>query len=276
MNTLTTTYVGGMPLYMDDLKFIQDANIEILNAIALGFNLSGQASFRVQGASWTIAGSGGASPVLTVYNGYIFVISGTDKGVYKVEDATINLPNGADETFVAANYFWDKQTTYVQPEGTKLFLDGNTHDVYKVEKAVFTTTPTTWTGIRQLESLQDQITYQAYVPTLQTMVLNIGDWNMRTTGSIAVNHGLDVSKIRNISVLVRADSDATIYTNYTFPIPMFTGGAISSPVCDAFIYSATSTSVILSLNTSITHFFDNDDFNQTSYNRGWITIQYTA
>lgn len=41
--------------------------------------------------------------------------------------------------------------------------------------------------------------------TEKTKTIDIGPWNMNTTGSIAVNHGLDHTKIRGAAAIIRSD-----------------------------------------------------------------------
>ena len=96
---------------------------------------------------------------------------------------------------------------------------------------------------------------------LLTKILNIGDWNMDTTLNIFVAHGISGSKIRSAIAIIRSDTD-------------------SDPTPDRFdLLSSPSSSVqILSDNIKLERaasgMFDNSNYNSTSFNRGFITIQY--
>jgi len=96
---------------------------------------------------------------------------------------------------------------------------------------------------------------------LITTIVNIGDWDMDTAGSITVAHGLTASKIRDVSVLIINDAS----TDFR---------ALDS--CDSSgvgngITSFDSTDVVLIRVAGGA--FDGIDHNATSFNRGYITIQ---
>ena len=102
------------------------------------------------------------------------------------------------------------------------------------------------------------------IPTtlLNQKVIDIGDWNMDTTLAVNVAHGLaDFKKVRTINVLIRNDADTT-YTDLSWLTPGFS---------DAKSYFISSTNVTISRSDG----FNSTDYDSTSYNRGWITIQYT-
>ena len=102
---------------------------------------------------------------------------------------------------------------------------------------------------------------------LKTKVIEIGDWNMDSTAFIDIAHGVsDYTKIRNISVMIIEDAPGT--NIYSF------GDSL------AFVATIAVTQYVRCNATNITLFrdldglFDDTDFDSTSYNRGWITIQY--
>lgn len=98
---------------------------------------------------------------------------------------------------------------------------------------------------------------------LKTKIVEIGDWNMSSTITLNVNHGIiDYRKIRSVTFVIRNDSDNEYYAGNTLV------GGTSAPAAGAYIIS--STYVRLTRVTS--GFFDSADFNATSYNRGWITV----
>ena len=98
---------------------------------------------------------------------------------------------------------------------------------------------------------------------LRTKVLNMGTWDMQTTASISVAHGVDFSKIRSVSPIV-VDDNGVFYYPIDFYLP-----AAGSP---AGAYRLNSTDVDLDRTSS--SFFDSTSFNDNTINRGTVTITY--
>jgi hypothetical protein len=100
-------------------------------------------------------------------------------------------------------------------------------------------------------------------PALSTKVIDIGDWNMDTTNTLDAPHGLDdYNRVRSVSVLIRNDTDTR---SYSLEIPNNSTPAGTVTVTDTNV----------SMNRLGGGFFDGALFDSISYNRGWITIQYT-
>lgn len=105
--------------------------------------------------------------------------------------------------------------------------------------------------------------------TTTTKVIEIGNWSLE--GAFPLNalvaHGLSATEwktIRTLSLVIRDDND--LYYNIS-PFPF--------PADDPKINVIDSTNITLVVNTGNT--FDTVDYNNaSSYNRGWITITYTA
>lgn len=105
---------------------------------------------------------------------------------------------------------------------------------------------------------------------LKRKIVAIGDWNMDSTATLTVAHGVsDFTKIRSVEVYIRDDDNTNIY-------PIGTGFNLSNPVTvpQGAIQSISSSLVFLARLTS--GLFDGTNFNSTSYNRGWIHIIYEA
>lgn len=95
--------------------------------------------------------------------------------------------------------------------------------------------------------------------------IEIGDWNMDTTQTVSVPHGIagGVSKILGCIVSIISDAGSPVNDiHYIAPSGTLPGGA----------YSFTSTNIVL-VRTD-TGPFDNTSFDSTSFNRGNITIFY--
>ena len=95
---------------------------------------------------------------------------------------------------------------------------------------------------------------------MQRKIVDIGDWNMNTTDSINVAHGLTLSKIRSFKITIRSDAGSL----YDLMI------AEASQVAGYAHIDATN----VVLGRTISGFFDSGSFDSTSYNRGWIVIEY--
>lgn len=91
-------------------------------------------------------------------------------------------------------------------------------------------------------------------------VIEIGDWNMDATESVTVVHGVTNANIRSVSVLIHMDGG-----NYHFPIDWLGGG-----------YYTIEPSRHIHLERVVDGVFDNANFDATSFNRGWIVIEYEA
>ena len=97
--------------------------------------------------------------------------------------------------------------------------------------------------------------------TVRKKIIEIGDWNMDTTSGKIINHGLSISKIRSVKVVIRNDAGSGL-----FPIEVSSDGTISG----TWNLDATQIAPVRFSGK----FFDSADFDATSYNRGWITIEY--
>jgi hypothetical protein len=105
---------------------------------------------------------------------------------------------------------------------------------------------------------------------LKCKVLEIGDWNMDTTGTNDVAHGLaDHEKIRSVSVLIRVDSDASPSYDITLPL------GNSHPSGNALWITGINNTTIR-ITRGVGDYYDSNQFDETSYNRGWVTIWYEA
>jgi hypothetical protein len=105
------------------------------------------------------------------------------------------------------------------------------------------------------------VTYPGLGTTIpRTQIVEIGDWNMDTTPSVLVAHGLSYWKIVGMRVLIRPDS-----VNPFAPAPLDYAGSY-------LIYGLDANYISLSRDEG--SYFDGTYHNATSYNRGWIIIDY--
>jgi len=100
--------------------------------------------------------------------------------------------------------------------------------------------------------------------SLITTIVNIGDWDMDATASVSIAHGIaDYSKIRSVSVLIIPDAATTL-------IPLDTSAAGGVPAGAI----GQIQSVNIPLYRTATETFDSTNYDSTSFNRGYITIQH--
>jgi len=98
--------------------------------------------------------------------------------------------------------------------------------------------------------------------------INIGDWNMDSTTEVSVAHG--VTNWRNIrveNISIRRDDDASVVL-----LNGFTDGADPNLVWGGVGYIDSNYIVIRRRTGSV---FDTNNYDATSYNRGYIVISYT-
>lgn len=100
-----------------------------------------------------------------------------------------------------------------------------------------------------------------YNSGVRQKIIDIGDWNMDTTATApgGIAHGLDYTKIRRVTALIRNDAN----TLYNPLLDQSTNG-------NMIIVS--SVNIVLSRQTG--GIFDTTNYSTTSYNRGWIVIDY--
>lgn len=147
-----------------------------------------------------------------------------------------------------------------------------------------------------------EVATQAGTVFLMKKVIEIGDWDMDTTDSVNVAHGLTLSKIINVRAIIRDDADTDRRPLDTPPrmesdFFSFTGNGTAIFDIKATVYgrisldstyvvleryadqtvadSGTSQGISFLARTSFVGQFDSSSYNATSYNRGWIVIEYT-
>lgn len=98
---------------------------------------------------------------------------------------------------------------------------------------------------------------------INTQVIDIGDWNMDTTDTSAPAHSITLSKIRSVSALIRNDADNN-YSNF-----------LSVDSTETGEHSLEINASNINLRRGLGGLFDNANYTSTSYNRGWVIIQYT-
>lgn len=102
--------------------------------------------------------------------------------------------------------------------------------------------------------------------TLKTKVIDIGDWNMNTgSATVFFAHGLTFANIRSVTALIRNDAN-----NEYHSLPSVST-ASTAGIEDIKVNSS---NIILARTDGGT--FNTSDYDSTTYNRGWVTIQYVG
>ena len=124
------------------------------------------------------------------------------------------------------------------------------------------TMPEVYDKINAITSTVNGITFNN---TLATKVVEIGDWNMDSTSSVSVAHGITLFNIRSVAFMILNDAGTALYPH---------GAGVPTRPDSVYVGFVDSTNVLLIRETSST--FDSTDFDATGYNRGWIIITYVA
>ena len=101
--------------------------------------------------------------------------------------------------------------------------------------------------------------------TTKIKIIEIGDWNMTSTLNVFASHGLVAASIRSVTVVVRRDAGGG------------SGGQISQLTNVHFGEAGwffNPGGSVVALFSPDGGFYDSSDYDQTSYNRGWVTIIY--
>ena len=99
-------------------------------------------------------------------------------------------------------------------------------------------------------------------PYLKKTIIEIGDWNMSATTSINKAHGMSAQNIRGVDIIIRHDNGTNLYSIYS------AGGTGDG----RYVLDATDIAIFRTAGGA----FNNNSFDSTSFNRGWITIVYEA
>ncbi len=113
--------------------------------------------------------------------------------------------------------------------------------------------------------------YKHFLPTEQGAAIlfddsfDLGDWDMSATDTLSVAHELDIANILSVSVMIRNDA-ITIHTPFEGYNPTFTDveGNIRM------------TGGNMEINRRGAGQYDSNQYDDTSFNRGWVTIKHRA
>lgn len=182
---------------------------------------------------------------------------------YQYFQAFINYVRNVLTATETANGTVEKATTAEAQAGTAdKFIDA--------ERLQDVTATTTRAGIieKATSSEREAGTADKYVDAADLLVVTggifhryyeIGDWDMDTSGSTTILHGLVSTKIIGISVIIRNDGDGSRISLFSEN----TSGA-------GGFAAINSTSISLQRITG--GLFDSSSYSNTPYNRGWVIL----
>lgn len=199
---------------------------------------------------------------------------GLETGVNFIDDLVATNPLAGDDPSEGDDHIRAIKTA-VQGSFTSLGSAAVTKTAAEINDLVEQTNPVlngTITGTAFLDddtmaadsavAVASQQSIKAYTDSklgvLSRKVIEIGDWNMDTDGTkTGVAHGLTYANIRGVSATIRNDADT---------------GGFSLDGSGRAGYNT----VNISLARTTSGDYDNSGFSTTSYNRGWVTIEYIA
>lgn len=244
---------GGAPIYLDDFKDVFNKELwDVLEGILSGFNSVITEGVIVSGCDLT-----GSPGNYTLSAGIVYL----DGEFLRVPQSTgLSLP----QYIIPAT---DVNTT-------RTFEDTVIKTLFVTKAAELSATETAngqYIAITTATDPDNQRLNKFMVSNsfLRTKVIEIGDWNMDSTTDVSVSHGLDVTKIRSITAIIRDDSD-TVFIPID-RIQIIAGSEISGTPGGC---AAGTSDIFLGRVTS--RFFDSTSYNATGFNRGWVTIIYEA
>lgn len=244
MNKIDTSGVVDpskqQPFTAYSLQFLQESVIETVANLTLGL-IGNSANPLLPYAIWGCTQSGttyGVGAIFINLEIYYFIGGSTagyvNTGVFVLDDNSAGAP-------------YDPIT----------YSDLSTASVHRVRHLKLVD-QVNGTGVA---NLSDLIFLQNNLP--RTKIINIGVWNMNSTASVLVNHGLNATKIRSVSVGILNDAATTVDDLKV--------GSSTMNELDGNVFAGATQ---LTLTRRSGGLFDSTNYNDGTMNRGYITIHY--
>jgi len=157
--------------------------------------------------------------------------------------------------------YFDKVITY-DAGGDVTFNDGVARQTWQQNRATLTAS----SGNLEHTGVIDY--------AVLTKILETGDWNMDATIGINIAHGIsDWTKIMRVTCIIYADTD-----NSAYPLSqnLEVAGDPTSPGTATVTGSINIGSVNITLNRVTSGWYDQGGWDNTSYNRGKLIIEYLS
>lgn len=209
MNKLNTIAIGGHPIELDDLRWMDESYRNAFFGILSAFGISPAETFVLSGCVKTITGS-----TVTVTEGYLSIAG----EVLFLPAQSYAVPSGVDEDYFELDISYD-------PTGLETFENGTPHNTYEIRNAKISVgTPTTGTVtlVSGVKTIFEVI--EANIPAIAAIVLELlvnsteallGRIKLAT--QLQTDSGIDDSraitplKLKNTNYLPKILNTATIY-----------------------------------------------------------------
>lgn len=262
MDKLVLTDTGGFPLKLDDLLW-QNGELDASN---WGIYDAIQAHLLAYGTDYIVEGCTYSAPNITA--GWIMLDG---------ELMRVDAHAGTDDFFV--------RTVTFDARGSKTFKDASVNNTYEKVRGVLSGASGSL-DITVALRLEDKIVQLIATNSLQEFshanlggvkqkYIELGDWNMDANQSLQFNVtsvlSLDPTKIIGYSAIIKGDvGSAREGETYQFEKNQTTsGGSISMTNFGGGVFA-------IALVRDTGGFFDNTDFDATSFNRGWLIVNHIA
>ncbi len=190
----------------------------------------------------------------------ISLATGTASAAVSVYYVAIPSAGGTTCTFtmnsVAPTWVDAKQGFYASAASTSRYLGGSYIGTAATYYTKFIYTP---------DMISGYLLPNGKTRPILKKVMDIGDWNMSATTTVNVNHELPYPNIRTTMITIRRDDDAVKRTS------VFAGDTAGDVDIEVIVLPS-----IISANRLVGGFYDTAEYNSTSYNRGWLIIEYEA
>lgn len=242
------TFTGGEPdMTEDDFLRIQESNQRFVNNFL--DSVAGATNFIISNCSATLT----AGVEIEVDPGYIYL----NGEIVEVELQTVADTEGTDL------YEYVLSDTY-EAGGNKTYIDGTPRQTWQKKRGIVTSVAVLTPGNLDVQSLErlSEKTKGGYA----SKVLEIGDWDMVASGQAAIVHGITGSfAIIGVDFIIRADGGGAWAQNSRYP-----SGIAGGLQANLLGWDGTHATI----ERVSAGWYDSTNYDETSYNRGYIKINY--
>jgi hypothetical protein len=226
--------------------------------------------------------------------GCVYKLNGAWQWKWYIQDAIDALSDGGDIFIGRGTYYEDltyddNQILTFESSAVLEDTSGSVTDLETEDLSAKTNTIIKWDGGT---NPNDQYVITDYKPsasaivkkTIKTKVMEIGNWDMDQSSdgvdSVDVTHGLTLSDIISIKGIIRNDADSLripLGGNYQHAI--YDGTYNFSEDAGPKITDVNATIIRIEIGDAVTvsgSIFNSTSWDSTSYNRGWLVIEYIS
>lgn len=235
---------GGQPIRLNDFQAIEENIKGLTSALA---NISSNVPYILYGASITVSGSGGATPLLSITKGALWYLD----EVYLIDAVTDELlPGGTDTATVRTTYEWDLESNI---SDNRTFNDASSNNVLTNRKTILTATPVTWSGLVDLPDSTDVLQTKAQTQTKSFITLLEDSAGLAIGGYYSLTDASASAIVDNNLTAIELYAKVTMDASMPNPIPRFR--LTSTSFTPKAFRDGAYLPVIGGLNGSIDHFY---------------------